>query len=66
MGHSMRTEQYRYTEWSDRDETVVARELYDLETAPFGTVNVANRPERAALVNSLAAQLREGWKRARS
>lgn len=65
MGRSMRTEQDRYTEWFDREETVVARELYDLETAPFGTVNVANRPERAALVNSLATQLRDGWQSAR-
>ena len=65
MGRSMRTQRYRYTEWIDRAGTAVARELYDLETAPFGTVNIANRPESAALVRSLAAQLRDGWRKAR-
>ena len=33
MGYSMRTDQYRYTEWVDRDRKVVARELYDLGDA---------------------------------
>ena len=65
MGRSMRTQRYRYTEWIDRAGTAAARELYDLETAAFGTVNIANRPESAALVRSLAAQLRDGWRKAR-
>ena len=65
MGHSMRTERYRYTEWTDRENAVVARELYDLEAASFGMVNIADRPESAELTDRLATQLRGGWKQAR-
>ncbi len=65
MGYSMRTRQFRFTEWMDRDRTVVARELHDLQSARFGTVNIAGRPENSALVDSLSDQLRDGWRAAR-
>ncbi len=65
MGYSMRTRLFRFTEWIDRNGTVVARELYDLRAAPLETVNIANRPENSALVDSLSAQLRDGSRAAR-
>ena len=64
MGYSMRTQQFRFTEWLDRDRTVVARELYDLERSPIEAINLADRREAVALVDSLAAQLRGGWRNA--
>ena len=59
-----RTQQFRFTEWLDRDTTVVARELYDLERSPVEAVNLADRRQAVSLVNSLAAQLRGGWRNA--
>ncbi len=64
MGYSMRTQRFRFTEWVDRDRTVVARGLYDLENSASETVNVADQPENAALVDTLAVQLRDGWRKA--
>ncbi len=58
MGYSVRTERYRYTEWRGfRDEKVTARELYDHETDPMETVNLATRPRYAKAVRNLAAQV---------
>lgn len=66
MGYSMRTERYRFTAWADRldHSKIEALELYDHETDPQENTNVANRPENAALVARLAAQLRAGWRAA--
>lgn len=64
MGYSMRTQRFRFTEWVDRHRTVVARGLYDLEKSRSETVNIADRPESAALVGTLADQLRDGWRAA--
>lgn len=66
MGYSMRTDRYRYTEWrAERGAgEVVATELYDHEADPGENANVAGRPENAALVTELAAQLAAGWRAA--
>ena len=64
MGYSMRTQRFRFTEWVDRDRTVVARGLYDLEKSASETVNIAGQPENAAVVDALSAQLRDGWRKA--
>ena len=64
MGYTMRTEHYRYTEWLDRENNVVARELYDYRIAPTETVNLALRPEHAGLVRRLSEQLHAGWRHA--
>jgi len=63
MGYSMRTDRYRFTEW--KAPGFVAHELYDYRTDPQGNDNLAARPESAALVRDLAAQLRAGWQAAR-
>ncbi|MDE0466453.1 MAG: sulfatase-like hydrolase/transferase [Candidatus Poribacteria bacterium] len=58
-GRSMRTTQYRYTEWGGNARR--GRELYDYEADPDETVNIADLPENAQLVAHLSAQLRAGW-----
>lgn len=64
MGYTMRTERYRYTEWFRRDNTLLARELYDYEIAPTETVNLAGRVEHGDLVQRLSKQLHAGWRAA--
>jgi len=63
MGYSMRTDRHRYTEWrAERGAgAAVATELYDHEADPAENVNLAGRPESAALVAELAGMLAEGW-----
>lgn len=65
MGHSIRTDRYRLTEWTVADEpdySVV--ELYDYKIDPQETVNIAALPENARLVADLKAQLHAGWQAA--
>ena len=61
-GSSMRTEQYRYTEWGSSGSQ--GRELYDYYTDPDATVNIANLPENEKLVKDLSEQLHAGWRAA--
>lgn len=72
MGYTMRTDEYRYTEWVAYDPAtftanwthVFARELYLHTSDPEENSNVADDPEYADLVGSLSKQLREGWRKA--
>lgn len=58
MGYSMRTNQFRYTEWcSVEDGHVMVRELYDHEEDPMETVNRADDSQYAETMKSLAAQM---------
>jgi iduronate 2-sulfatase len=59
FGYSLRTPRWRYTEW---DEGRQGRELYDHENDPRELTNLAHRPEHAATVAQLSAQLREAVK----
>ena len=68
-GYSMRTERYRYTEWgaySKLGETIadLGAELYDYQSDPNETVNIANFPENAELITRLSEQLSAGWQAA--
>jgi arylsulfatase A-like enzyme len=57
MGYSIRTDRYRYTEWvkaSDHTK-VTARELYDHQTDPGETKNIANDAKKT--VDDLSTQL---------
>lgn len=59
MGYSIRTDRYRYTAWLDRRSPTIeplAEELYDHQTDPKETVNVAKR--NPSVVAELARQLR--------
>ena len=60
MGHSMRTDRYRYTEWARPGEAPEGVELYDHDTDPRETRNIAG--ERGQLVEQLSARLRAGWR----
>ena len=53
-GDSIRTDRWRYTEWSDG-----ARELYDHATDIEETRNLADRPEYESVRADLSARLRE-------
>ena len=63
-GYTMRTEQYRYTEWGNNAEH--GRELYDYHADPNETVNIANLPENKELVEQLSEKLHAGWQGALS
>ena len=62
QGNSIRTEQYRYTEWGKNGNR--GMELYDYDADPDETVNIAYRPENAKLVTHLSEQLHAGWQAA--
>ena len=66
MGYSMRTDRYRLTRWQRRDdpERVKAVELYDHQSDPGETRNIADHPENAKLVKKLTARLEAGWRAA--
>jgi len=67
MGYSMKTDQYRYTEWVSRDgkRDVLARELYDHLKDPAENMNVVNELAYASVVPNLAKMMLAGWKEAR-
>lgn len=64
MGHSIRTDRYRLTEWTVSGKDFSAVELYDYQSDPEERTNLAARPEHAELVRELKARLRAGWKEA--
>jgi len=58
MGYSIRTERYRYPEWrAFRERKVLARELYDHETDPQETKNLAGRKDSADMLSRLQKRL---------
>ena len=61
-GYSMRTGQYRYTEWGSNGER--GRELYDYYADPNETVNIVDLPENEELVSQLGERLQAGWQAA--
>ena len=68
MGYSMRTDQYRYTEWKDEKTGVVRddeRELYDLKNDPLCKENIVFKPENKTLAAQLQEMLRAGWQKAK-
>ncbi len=65
MGRSIRTDRYRYTEWlNTADNKPLATELYDHQTDPAETVNVAAKKGHTAVVEQLSEQLHAGWRKA--
>jgi arylsulfatase A-like enzyme len=63
MGRSMRTDRYRFTLWQERrgSQRTVAVELYDHRNDPDENENLAVRPEHAARVDRLRAELERHW-----
>ncbi len=66
MGYSMRTGQYRYTEWiNQKTQKAQDRELYDLTNDPLCTESIVYKPENKELVARLHDMLAAGWKKVR-
>ncbi|MDQ3175086.1 MAG: hypothetical protein M3Q91_15500, partial [Acidobacteriota bacterium] len=64
MGYSIRTDRYRYTEWSEPGKVPVGVELYGHRADPAENVNIANLSENKAIVAELSRQLKLGWRAA--
>ena len=79
MGYSVRSDQWRYTEWVAFNNTLALPdwtalygvELYSHQASPvpdatfdYDNVNVAADPAHAALVANLSIALRAGWRAA--
>ena len=59
MGHSIRTDRHRYTEWRDlRSGATIGVELYDHAVDPLETVNRASHDDAADVAGNLQARLR--------
>ncbi|QDV22394.1 sulfatase [Aureliella helgolandensis] len=62
MGRSVRTARYRYTEWRDfTSGDLMATELYDHETDPLETINVAALPEYQQAIRECQQLKLEGF-----
>lgn len=61
MGRSLRTDRWRYTEWTDAQNASAGAELYDTQRDPAENVNLAAEPAQQSIVRELAATLRAGW-----
>ena len=57
-GETVRTAQYRYTEYLDHRGRPMARMLYDHHADPTETVNIAEHPANRELVERLSQRLR--------
>jgi arylsulfatase A-like enzyme len=64
VGRSVRTDRWRYTEWTSEGGAAVGAELYDHENDPGENHNKAGEPDAAATVKEMSALLRAGWKAA--
>ena len=63
MGYSMRTERYRLTLWLSRDgNKEMDAELFDYETDPDETENLAKSASHAQTMKDLRAQFAKGWR----
>lgn len=61
MGYALRTDRYRFVAWKEKKSgRVVERELYDHETDPDETRNLAGDPAQAGRVRQLEQQLARG------
>ncbi len=68
MGYTIRSGKWRYTEWIDKPTgQIKARELYDHSKSPIATVNLANNPEYAPIVDKLSKLIDkgQGWREIR-
>lgn len=64
MGYSIRSGQWRYTEWKGQDGNTFDRELYDHSSGPVSTENLAQLDEHKETVNQLSKILNGGWQKA--
>jgi iduronate 2-sulfatase len=65
MGHTVRTPEFRYTEWrKNATGAVMARELYDHRHDHMENANLAEREEFRGHVADMAKILHDGWRAA--
>lgn len=57
-GFAYRTERFRYIEWINNSNAVIARDLYDYQNDPQETVNLAADPSYASIVYQLSKAMR--------
>ena len=65
MGRALRTDRYRYVEWTKAGGATLAVELYDHQADPYETVNIAGREDMRGIVTRLRQELQAGWRAAR-
>ncbi len=64
-GYSVRNDRYRYTEWHDHENSkLIASELYDLQTDPLETNNLAIDTTYQYVIDIMSKILQTGWKKA--
>ncbi len=63
-GRSLRTADWRYTEWSDPKGALLGAELYHHAKDPGENVNLAADPAHSETLDKLAGQLKAGWRAA--
>ena len=56
-GYSVRSDSWRYTEWTDEAGKQVGAQLFDEDADPAETRNLAAEPARAETVKTLSALL---------
>jgi iduronate 2-sulfatase len=59
LGYAVRTQRWRYIEWRKPEQSIVARELYDMQQDPHETDNIAQQEEQAKVVKQHAQLLQE-------
>lgn len=59
-GDTLRTSDYRFTEYTDREQGPIARMLYDHRTDPEENANVAEADQKKVVVEDLTMRLRQG------
>jgi iduronate 2-sulfatase len=64
MGRSIRTEDWRYTEWTNAKNEPVGVEFYDHRSDSAENTNLASVPQFREQVTHLSQQLRAGWRAA--
>ena len=63
MGYAVRTQRHRYVEWRNgKTGKTQARELYDHQTDPNETKNLAKEPDQKENLERLQQTLQSGWK----
>lgn len=61
-GYSMRTKDYRYTQWQNKSGEIVSEELYDERQNLLEAENLAKSPEYQSELEALRNQFSKGWK----
>jgi iduronate 2-sulfatase len=62
VGRSIRTDRWRYTEWTGAKGESGGIELYDEQNDPAENSNLASDPKSAEVVAKMAAALKAGWR----